>query len=95
MKKNFSVFSAAILTVTIISIFLFCNLGDQPLGPSLITSEDTVDVNDTVVWDEGSMELYVDPSDLQASYNSTATVTVRIYNTNHNPVSGKTRDYWR
>ncbi len=90
MKKKVTLFSTSILTVTITAIFLFCNLGDTPIGHDYITTDDTVSVDDTVVWEEGSMELNVDPSDLRASYNSTAMVTVRIYNTNHNPVSGKT-----
>ncbi len=94
MRKKFIVFITILPALAITALFLFCDLGDQPFGPD-VTGKDTSDIGDIIidsvtVWESGTMEIFVNPSDVPASSQKTAAVTVRLYNNLHNPIVGRT-----
>jgi len=89
MKKKVSLFVGLSLLISGLCLFFYCTLGEQPIGPDITDIIDTIPDDSIVVWEDGTMEMYVTPSKVPASYTSTAKVTVRLYNINHNPITGK------
>lgn len=95
MRKNkileFGLWAVGLLTACL--FLLFCEKGDQPVGP--VDKADTIPGMalpsglDTVTWQNGQMHLIVEPSRLLAAYGDTAQVTVVAYDNYHNPISDK------
>ncbi len=93
MRKKISTLFLMVPIVPITAFFLFCDLGDQPLGPE-VSGKDTATIDDVIidsvtVWKSGTMEIFVNPSEIPASSGKTAVVTVRLFNNLHNPIVGR------
>jgi hypothetical protein len=95
-------FGGLVLTLTFISMAFLsgCEKGEHPIGPDTevvdsIPDPETIDTPvETVIWQNGDMNLIVDPSRLPATYGDTAYVTVSAYDNYHNPIINKTVTFW-
>ncbi len=93
MRKKSIIFFSILPVLAITALFLFCDLGEQPLGPTIgkdtVTIIDDIIIDSILTWESGTMEIFVDPSDLPASSEKTASVKVRLFNNLHNPIVGR------
>jgi hypothetical protein len=84
----------ALATTLTTLFFLFCDLGEQPMGPTLdqIDEEKTPPNYDTAITMDSvtkNMRIIADPSKLLASNTDQSQVSVFVYNDFHNPIAGQ------
>jgi adhesin/invasin len=89
MRSLFSALTIAGLSM-FMALFLSCDLGEQPIGPTINVPEINVNpsTNQVIVVDSvtSNMRIFIEPSELLANNEDYATVTVQVYDDNHNPV---------
>jgi hypothetical protein len=84
----------ALATLLTAMFFLFCDLGEQPMGPTLdqIDEEKTPPNYDTAITMDSvtkNMRIIADPSKVLASNTDQSKITVFVYNNSHNPIAGQ------
>jgi len=88
MRKKFIVFINIFLALAITALFLFCDLGDQPLGSTI--GKDTSTTDDVIDTIQGirTLRIFSSKTQLKADNTDYAVITAILINENNNPAVG-------